>query len=840
MADAYFGTSIAAVGSYLFVGAPGEASGRGRTHAFDSATGDYRFTVLNPLSSFRFGSAATAFGELTAVGATGLPGSVTFFEGENMVGQLVNPGLAEMPPDESDDFGSELASRGQWLAIGAPRTDGTAPARLFDDGLTEDDVESDSGRVYLVREDDLTSALIIDNPQLDNSVRNDAENDHFGSSLAWVSDHLLLVGAPGDATGGANSGIVYLFDVSRGTPELQFAFPVGLPGEQLGSAVAASGSLLMIGAPGSNRGGPPDTGSLLIYKAGIADIGSLKELTQLHWLSLSGQQIEDVTSLGGMTDLEYAYLHDNRIQDIEVLAGQRIINNGRLANWGNAGSQENPLWQFSFADVPSYPDGVPAYSELGSGWLGNVDRVSGAYEEDYRFLPRDAAADDAKAVWEFENLVRDTGDPTDRVEYQVYVTWPEHSSRSSQVMYRVYDGDQLILEVAHVNQRQAPGRGDYAGRPWRNLGRVTTTSGNVRVELTAVARDGSVAADAVRLVALQRPNWLGLTLDQNPLDNAAHERYLDRLSDEVLANAGAKGVPGQFSFTPNPHAPILEDVASFGTAATTFSIVVSATDADSDGPLTYTALVSTTSVHFNGTRYDANNQPIMDFSADADYHGTVGITLIVRDGPTLTVDKRGRTDEVTLDVSIDRGAIYGVKWNDENKDGMKQDGEFGVEGVRIFVDENGDGQYTDGERETWTDANGQYAFRDLTADTYFVAEDTPDNAFPDVPTSFAQWRLRSEGFDPLEDVGRRSNRAELGQRSADGRLASGGDHQRTRCSDRRPLRVPPRHRDGTMAAANPGHFGICLDENCHGRTRSHTQFRLDVPHCRRIEQHEIE
>ena len=100
----------------------------------------------------------------------------------------------------------------------------------------------------------------------------------------------------------------------------------------------------------------------------------------------------------------------------------------------------------------------------------------------------------------------------------------------------------------------------------------------------------------------------------------------------------------------------------------------------------------------------------MDFSADADYHGTVGITLIVCDGPTLSVDKRGRTDEVTLDVSIDRGAIYGVKWNDENKDGMKQDGEFGVEGVRIFVDENGDGQYTDGERETWTDANGQYAF----------------------------------------------------------------------------------------------------------------------------------
>ena len=115
-------------------------------------------------------------------------------------------------------------------------------------------------------------------------------------------------------------------------------------------------------------------------QAGIADIGSLKELTQLHWLSLSGQQIEDVTSLGGMTDLEYAYLHDNRIRDIEVLAGQRIINNGRLANWGNAGSQENPLWQFSFADVPSYPDGVPAYSELGSGWLGNVDRVRGAYD----------------------------------------------------------------------------------------------------------------------------------------------------------------------------------------------------------------------------------------------------------------------------------------------------------------------------------------------------------------------------------------------------------------------------------------------------------------------------
>ena len=145
----------------------------------------------------------------------------------------------------------------------------------------------------------------------------------------------------------------------------------------------------------------------------------------------------------------------------------------------------------------------------------------------------------------------------------------------------------------------------------------------------------------------------------------------------------------------------------------------------------------------------------MDFSADADYHGTVAITLIVRDGPTMTVDKRGRTDEVTLDVSIDRGAIYGVKWNDENKDGVKQDGEFGVEGVRIFVDENGDGQYTDGERETWTDANGQYAFRALTADTYFVAEDTPDNAFPTYPPALPNGGFEAKALTPwkmLADV----------------------------------------------------------------------------------------
>ena len=162
----------------------------------------------------------------------------------------------------------------------------------------------------------------------------------------------------------------------------------------------------------------------------------------------------------------------------------------------------------------------------------------------------------------------------------------------------------------------------------------------------------------------------------------------------------------------------------------------------------FTAQVSHPLVDFDGVWYDANQQPILNFSAVVGFHGTVGVTLIAHDGPSTPGDGRGRTDQVTLDVTIDAGplghagAIYGVKWYDRNKDGVRQESEFGVEGIRIFADQNGNGLYNDGEPSTWTDANGQFGLRNLTTGTYFVAEDLPTRSAEIYPSP-----LPNSGFE---------------------------------------------------------------------------------------------
>ncbi|MBC7231049.1 MAG: hypothetical protein H5T74_11750 [Actinobacteria bacterium] len=65
------------------------------------------------------------------------------------------------------------------------------------------------------------------------------------------------------------------------------------------------------------------------------------------------------------------------------------------------------------------------------------------------------------------------------------------------------------------------------------------------------------------------------------------------------------------------------------------------------------------------------------------------------------------------------GSIYGYKWLDVNGDGIHQDDEPGVEGVRITL--QGEGL----SEEMSTDAEGRYAFEDLLDGQYLVREEVP-------------------------------------------------------------------------------------------------------------------
>ncbi len=75
-----------------------------------------------------------------------------------------------------------------------------------------------------------------------------------------------------------------------------------------------------------------------------------------------------------------------------------------------------------------------------------------------------------------------------------------------------------------------------------------------------------------------------------------------------------------------------------------------------------------------------------------------------------------------LDFGNQAGSIRGQKWFDRNADGVKDDDERGLAGWTIYLDADDNGALDDGEVSATTDAAGDYAFFDLVAGSYTVAE----------------------------------------------------------------------------------------------------------------------
>ena len=69
------------------------------------------------------------------------------------------------------------------------------------------------------------------------------------------------------------------------------------------------------------------------------------------------------------------------------------------------------------------------------------------------------------------------------------------------------------------------------------------------------------------------------------------------------------------------------------------------------------------------------------------------------------------------------GTISGKKWEDLNGDGVRDFGEEGLAGWRIYVDLDHDGAWDEGEPFDWTDSAGIYIITDLPGGTYVVAEE---------------------------------------------------------------------------------------------------------------------
>jgi hypothetical protein len=72
-----------------------------------------------------------------------------------------------------------------------------------------------------------------------------------------------------------------------------------------------------------------------------------------------------------------------------------------------------------------------------------------------------------------------------------------------------------------------------------------------------------------------------------------------------------------------------------------------------------------------------------------------------------------------------RGEIRGVKFEDENEDGVQGPGEFGLSSVTIYLDLDDDGVLDPAEPQTLTDPSGAYLFQNLAPGSYVVREIVP-------------------------------------------------------------------------------------------------------------------
>jgi hypothetical protein len=264
-----FGGSVALSGNLAVVGSSREdkgASNAGSVAVYDLAAPDpdlplHLIDNPSPTINDYFGGAVAVSGSLVAVAAmqddAGASNSGTVYLYDLSSPAPVTPALviSNPAPQAQDEFGFALAISGDRLVVAAHKNN------------TGSD---DAGSVYVYQLDSATPAvpvLVIDNPE-------PAIGDWFGYSLS-ISGDRLVVGAPRDDAGVSNAGRAYVFDLSSptpGVPVVVVANPAPALNDEFGSAVAVSGTRLLVGSRLDDTLGL-DAGDVRVYDLSSATPG---------------------------------------------------------------------------------------------------------------------------------------------------------------------------------------------------------------------------------------------------------------------------------------------------------------------------------------------------------------------------------------------------------------------------------------------------------------------------------------------------------------------------------------------------------------------------------------
>lgn len=262
----YFGTSVSLSGNRLVVGEYRKdltAATAGVCHVYDLAGGTpgtptHSLKKVTPQAADYFGNAVAVSGNAVLAGAfhddSGDDESGSSYLFDLSSGTPLVPTMALNSPvtDSADHFGAAVGISGDLVVVGAPDSESGASKagriRLFD----------------LASSDPKSPLATIGNPS-------PAVNDGFGTAVA-ISGNLVAVGTPGDDTGAANAGCVYVFNASAADPAIpQRVVPNPQPaaGDEFGKSVAISGNLLVVGAAADDGDGT-DSGRAYVFDLGSA------------------------------------------------------------------------------------------------------------------------------------------------------------------------------------------------------------------------------------------------------------------------------------------------------------------------------------------------------------------------------------------------------------------------------------------------------------------------------------------------------------------------------------------------------------------------------------------
>jgi len=256
-----FGKSISIDGNYALIGVPGSddpISNSGKAFIYKKQNGGWtkkkEFSTNQPFTDFYFGLSVCLSGPLAFVGVPGFDNggdqkgvvyvykSTSAWETYAEIAVLTHTDLVD-----NSLFGTSIAAKGNFVAIGAPGANGAS--------------NNGSGAVYIF---ELVGPNFVFRKKIFTSIGNSL--DDFGYAVAFNNDN-LFVGSPLYRVDGRNEGSVFVYDLIgfNQVAQLKMSDDIHF---QFGASLSATNNELSVAAPFGLNGNGSFGSVFLFIKSG--------------------------------------------------------------------------------------------------------------------------------------------------------------------------------------------------------------------------------------------------------------------------------------------------------------------------------------------------------------------------------------------------------------------------------------------------------------------------------------------------------------------------------------------------------------------------------------------